>query len=316
MVRMREISVRGKPVTLPALDVQGVDVIVRDGFVKTAEIFDEYWLERASLPPVDAVLARLRGGGTHADIFTFAQRVPDSAPMHDGHVMEWSNFAVLRIRGYEHWLEQQIPSATRRNVRAAEKRGVSVRACDYDDDYVRGVSAIYDETPIRAGRRYWHYGKDIETVRKENGTYAQRSSYLGAFHQGEMVGYMKIVWDTRTAAIMQIVSKTTAREYRVNNALMAQAVREASARGVEHLIYESFDYGNKAGDSLTRFKQSNGFERMDVPRYFVPLTWKGSMALRLGLHHGIKERIPEPVAARLRNLRSRWYETREPAASV
>jgi hypothetical protein len=316
MVRMREISVRGRPAMLPVVDVNGVDVVVRAGLIRTAEVFDEYWLERARLPSIDAVLARLQNDAQHPDVFTFSQRVPDSAPLHLGYRTEWGNLAVLPLTSYEDWFERRIPAATRRNVRAAEKRGVTVRVCDFDDAYVRGISAIFDETPIRAGRRYWHYGKDLETVRKENGTYAQRSTFLGAFLHGEMVGYLKVVWDDRTGALMQILSKTTAREQRVNNALMAGAVRQACERGVQYLIYESFDYGKKTGDSLTRFKQSNGFERMDMPRYFVPLTWKGAMALRLGLHRGIKERIPEPVVARWRALRSRWYDRKEAPAGT
>jgi hypothetical protein len=79
-------------------------------------------------------------------------------------------------------------------------------------------------------------------------------------------------------------------------------------RGVEHLLYEKFDYGKKIGDSLTRFKQNNGFLRMDIPRYYVPLTLKGSIALRLGLHKNLKDRIPEWIAARLRDLRTKWYQ--------
>jgi hypothetical protein len=88
---------------------------------------------------------------------------------------------------------------------------------------------------------------------------------------------------------------------------MAEAVRQACLRGVEYLLYERFDYGNKTGDSLTRFKQSNGFVRIDVPRYHVPLTRKGTLALRLGLHKNWKDRVPERITGRLRALRSKWY---------
>jgi hypothetical protein len=314
MTRMREATIKGKPVSLPVLRVHGVDVVLRGRLLRTGEVFDEYWLERETLPGVDALLDDLRKTTGRPDLFVFTQRVPDSAPQHPAYPMEWTNYAVLRLSSYEQWFERQIPAATRRNVRASEKRGVTVRVCNFDDAYVRGISGIFDETPVRAGRRYWHYGKDRETVRKENGTYAERSTFLGAFSGDDMVGYLKVVWDARTAAIMQILSKTTARDQRVNNALMAEAVRQACKRGVEYLLYESFDYGKKTGDSLTRFKQSNGFERMNVPRYFVPLTWKGATALRLGLHHNLKERVPEPLAARWRAWRSQWHERREAAA--
>ena len=109
---------------------------------------------------------------------------------------------MLPISTYEHWLQQQIPAATRRNIRASEKRGVTVRVCRYDEDYVKGISSIYNEAPVRAGRRFWHFGKDLESVRIENGTYAARSTFLAAYRGEEMVGYLKMVWDKRTAAIM------------------------------------------------------------------------------------------------------------------
>ena len=74
--------------------------------------------------------------------------------------------------------------------------------------------------------------------------------------------------------------------------MLAEAVRQCCARGVGHLIYEWFDYGKKTGDSLTKFKENNGFVRMNIPRYYVPLTAKGHLALRTGLHRSPKERIP------------------------
>jgi hypothetical protein len=191
-------------------------------------------------------------------------------------------------------------------VKAAEKRGITVREVRYDDAHVRGIKEIYDESPVRAGRRFWHFGKDLESVRSENATYAERSSYLAAYHGESMVGYLKVVWDSETGAIMQILSKLGYRDSRPNNALLAMAVRMAAERGVRYLLYEKFDYGRKVGDSLTRFKEGNGFRRMDVPRYFVPLTAKGSLALSLRLHRGVRDLIPEAVAAPLRDLRSRW----------
>ena len=39
-------------------------------------------------------------------------------------------------------------------MRRAEKRGVVVREVPFDDDLVRGIVEIYDETPIRQGGPY------------------------------------------------------------------------------------------------------------------------------------------------------------------
>ena len=72
-------------------------------------------------------------------------------------------------------------------------------------------------------------------------------------------------------------------------------------------MYSSFAYGKKQKDSLSDFKEANGFERVDLPRYYVPLTRVGSAALRLGLHHRFVDRLPEPVAAKVREFRNAWY---------
>ncbi len=307
MTNVHSISVKGKRINVPAMQLCGVTVLMKGRLFKIGAIFDEYWLKHSELPNPLTLLAELKKRNDKPDIFTFTQRVPDTEPAYDYHY-ERDNYAVLPISTYDEWFNKQIPSASKRNIRASEKRGVTVRVSEYDDDYVKGIMAIYNETPLRAGRKYWHYGKDFETVKSENGTYAERCIFLAAYYQGEMVGYLKIVCDKEVAALMQILSKTAVRDCRPNNALLAEAVKQCCLRGIKYLIYEKFDYGNKTGDSLTKFKQNNGFARMDIPRYYVPLTTKGFLGLKLGLHKSLAERIPEWIAAPLRELRTKAYQ--------
>jgi len=306
MSKVFEISVKGKRTATPAFQVNDAMVVVRGHIIKTAQIFDEYWLEADTLPEPERVLGRLQAKPGKPDLYTFAQRVPDVQPKYGFH-LEWDNVAVIPISTYDHWFQKQISSATKRNIRASEKRGVIVQIAEYNEDYVRGIMSIYNESPIRQGRHFWHYGKDFESVKKENGTYARRSTFLAAYFQNEMIGYLKIVWDKQTGAIMQILSKMAFRDNRPNNALLAEAVRQCCLRGVNYLLYEKFIYGNKAEDSLTKFKQNNGFVKMDVPRYYIPLTNKGLLALRFGLHKNIKQRLPEWIMAPARDLRAKWY---------
>jgi hypothetical protein len=75
-------------------------------------------------------------------------------------------------------------------------------------------------------------------------------------------------------------------------------------------VYSNFAYGKKETSSLSDFKERNGFERIDLPRYYVPLSPVGRLALRLGLHRRLVDRIPEPVVAKLRELRKAWYDRR------
>jgi hypothetical protein len=181
-----------------------------------------------------------------------------------------------------------------------------VRKSEFDDDYVRGIMGIYNETPIRQGRKFWHYGKDFEHVRAENGTYADRSVFLAAYHENEMIGYCKVVFDDSSAAIMQILSKMSHYDKRPNNALLSEAVRECSSRNIPYLLYEKYVYGNKTDSPLTEFKRRNGFVRVDVPRYLVPLTMKGRLFVSLGLHIPVRDRIPSWLKHRLIDIRQKW----------
>ena len=109
---------------------------------------------------------------------------------------------------------------------------------------------------------------------------------------------------------MQILSMIRHRDKAPTNALIAQAVRSCAERGIPVLVYANFAYGNKERDSLSDFKQHNGFQRIDVPRYYVPLTLAGRAALRLGLHRDGVDQIPEPVLVHLRKMRSVWHTGR------
>jgi hypothetical protein len=94
-------------------------------------------------------------------------------------------------------------------------------------------------------------------------------------------------------------------------------VRACADRHIPHLMYQSFLYGNKEVDSLANFKEINGFERVDLPRYYIPLTALGRVALRYGLHHKLVDQLPKPIAAKIRKFRSAWYNRKlQPATEV
>jgi hypothetical protein len=73
-------------------------------------------------------------------------------------------------------------------------------------------------------------------------------------------------------------------------------------------LYQNFSYGKKRPDGLSKFKEVNGFRRIELPRYYVPLTRLGSTAFHLGLHHKFVDQLPEPVSNRLRDFQNAWYK--------
>ncbi len=248
---------------------------------------------------------------TRADVFTFLQELPETTPKYS-YPFEMDNLAVLTISSFDQWWSKQLGFKARNKAKQAEKKGIVIREVPFDDALAHGIWEIYNEVPIRQGRRFPHYGKSFETVRAMSATFLDSSIFIGAFDGDKLVGFIKLVMnDARTqAGLMHILSLAGYRDKAPTNALVVQAVRSCADRGVVHLVYSNFAYGKKAQSSLSDFKERNGFQRVDLPRYYIPLTRWGAIAYRLGLHRRLSEQMPEPVAAKLRELRSRWYARR------
>lgn len=263
----------------------------------------------------EMVLDKIRKCGRRIDLFTFMQRVSDTNPKYS-YPMEWDNLAVLPISTFEKWWDEQIGFKARNKAKQATKKGVTLREVPFDNTLVQGIFEIYNESPIRQGRRFPHFGKDLETVRREAATFPDSSIFIGAFLGERLIGFIKLVTDeTQTqAGLMHIVSLLGHRDKAPTNALVAEAVRACAKRRISYLVYSNFAYGKKQRDSLSDFKERNGFQRIDLPRYYVPLTAAGRVALRLGMHHRLTDRLPESIAAKLREFRNKWNNRKLPAA--
>jgi hypothetical protein len=48
-----------------------------------------------------------------------------------------------------------------------------------------------------------------------------------------------------------------------------------------------------AADDRADVLYSNGFKKFPINRYYVPLSGKGSIAIKLGLHQDAKDALPE-----------------------
>ncbi len=287
------------------IKICGQDVKVEGRLIRIASLDGE----KFTFPnDPEATLNGLRRCGTRIDLFTFLQKLPETSPKY-AYPMEWDNLAVLPVSTFDHWWTHQIRSFPRNRARQAEKKGVVVREVPFDDTLLKGICEIYNESPIRQGRRFPHYGMSLERAREYAGTFLDRSIFIGAFLGDSMIGFIKLVSDeTQThACAIHILSMLQHRDKAPTNALIAHAVRSCADRRISYLVYENFSYGKKQGDSLSQFKEVNGFQRMNLPRYYVPFTPIGRAAFRLGLHHRIIDYFPEPIMARVRELRSAWY---------
>lgn len=284
--------------------LEGRKVLLRGRLCRVAEVEGEGY---KLLADPKSAIAALRNSG-RADVFTFLQELPEISPKYS-YPFEVDNLAVLTISTFDQWWSRQLGFKARNKAKQAEKKGIVIREVAFDDTLARGIWEIYNEVPVRQGRRFPHYGKSFEAVREMSATFLDSSVFIGAFDDDKLIGFIKLTMnDARTqAGIMHILSLISYRDKAATNALVVQAVRSCADRGVIRLVYANFAYGKKARSSLSDFKERNGFQRVDVPRYYIPLTPWGTVAFRLRLHRRLAEQMPESVAAKLRELRTRWY---------
>jgi hypothetical protein len=288
----------------------GKDIKVKGRFVRIGQLEAEPY---KYLDDPHTVVAGLRESHSRVDLFTFLQKPLQTAPKY-GFPMEWDNLAVLSISTFDNWWTKQLGFKARNKAKQAPKKGVIVQEASFDDAFVSGIWEIYNESPVRQGRRFPHFGKSLAQVRSMSSTFLDSSIFIGAYYENRLIGFIKLTTDDSgtQAGIMHIVSLIQHRDKAPTNALIAQAVKSCADRGISHLVYANFAYGKKAQSSLSDFKERNGFVRVDLPRYYVPLTSMGWTAFRLRLHRKFLDWFPEPLAAKCRELRHAWYRHRFP----
>jgi hypothetical protein len=308
-VEQAEIRICGKTLYVPSTEICGRTVVVTGKWIRTAQIKDEEVVEGVPVEDPESFITKLKKSELQADIFTFAQRPPEITLKYD-YRFKWVNWAAVPTTCFKDWWENRLPQESRTNVRRAAKRGVVVRVVPFNDDLVKGIHRIYNETPIRQGKRFWHFGKDLDTLRGELATYLDRSEFIGAYWNEELIGFLKMVYVNRVATLFHIISMNEHYDKRPMNALIAKAVDFCEQKGISHFIYGQFVYGNKHQSSLLEFKRRNGFEQVNFPRYYVPLTVKGRLFVRLKLYKGVGGLVPEPILQTALSCRAWFSELR------
>ena len=251
--------------------------------VKIAHSVQEY--ER-TLNLTDAFMEKLWERGI--DIFTFLERkwccsIPNPPSTW---IKTEDNVGLLDIKDYASWWSD-VGKKTRNMVRRAEKSGINVTVVEPSEKLAEGIWKIYNETPVRQERAFSHYGEPLKSV-FGNVIGAKNSIFVGAFLQDELVGFIQLVNGENVTVIAQILSMQKHWDKALNNALLAKAVEICASNGARWLMYGRI--GNHP--SLDKFKESNGFNKFPITRYYIPLTRKGKIAMRLGLNRDVKDTLP------------------------
>ncbi|HEV2692301.1 MAG TPA: hypothetical protein VG347_05340 [Verrucomicrobiae bacterium] len=309
-----EITSRGKRLLVPAAEIEGRTMIVTGGTVKIASVRDAIVAPGELVKNPETFVRSLRESGLKADVLTFFQRPPDVTPRFKAH-FEWDNYAAVDCTNFDAWWEK-LPQEARKNTRRSAKRGVTVKVVAFDDDLARAIHKLCDESPMRQGKPFWHYGKDFATVKREHSTYLERSDFIGAYFENELIGFIKMVYVDQVAFIFHILAFNAHYDKRPLNALITEAVRVCSQKGVKYFVYDKYVYGNKTDSTLVEFKRRNGFEQVNFPTYHVPLTLKGKVYVSLRLYRGAVGLIPAPILKVILKLRGKFYRAKEKPAET
>ena len=253
--------------------------------IKIARDFQEY---QKSVNPTD-LIPKLEE--RRIDIFTFIERkwcCPIANPPSTWKTTQ-DNIALLEIKDYETWWNA-IGKKTRNMVRKAGKEGLKVSVIRQSDRLAEGIWKIYNETPIRQGRAFPHYGEPLKHL--TDVMYLEKNStYIGAFLDEELIGFIQLTLGDKIVILSNILSMQKYWDKSVNNALLAKAVEVCARSGNRWLMYGRI--GNHP--SLDRFKENNGFVKYPLTRYYIPITSNGRLAIRLGLHQELKDALPQPI---------------------
>jgi antitoxin component YwqK of YwqJK toxin-antitoxin module len=295
---------RGKNKEVNIYEIDDTKTIIEGKFLKTAKLMHE-WYDSVKDP--ENVVEFYANNGNKIDIFTFIQRLPDLDIKYP-YYSEMDNVAAIPLKDYDYWLKDQIRSHTRNHFRKSVKSGVIVKEVEFSDNLITGIQKIYNETPIRQGKLFWHYNKSFSDLKNIHITFLDRSLFIGAYFENELIGFIKIVYAGSTARIMHIISMIKHRDKAPTNALIAKAVELSCERNKSFLVYDIYDYMHGGSETLLKFKQNNGFLKYEIPRYYIPLSIKGKLALRLKLHNGLTPYLPDSFYKSYSNIRQKYYQ--------
>ena len=305
--RSVEIRIKGHWVAVPVIEVNGDELITKGKLLKIAHIRGEEMREEGIDAP-ELYLAALKSdakGILGADIYSFTQKLPATKPMYP-YIMEWESIAAIPLVSYKQWWEG-LPQVTRKNVRRSQKRGVVVKTKDFDENLIEGLRAVNNDSPTRQGMRNAYYGLTPEETSERYGEFVGRCEFICAYSGGEMIGFLHLVYRGDVASILNLTAKSSHFDKRPANALLARAVEICEARGITHISYGLYNYGNKRDSSLREFKIRNGFVEILVPRYFVPITPWGRLCMKANLHRGLIGILPSSVIATGIRGRDLWH---------
>jgi len=297
---------------LKKLSIDNIPIIIKGTLFKTAFV-DEEWLYDIKKP--DIIIKSLSESVYRPDIFVFRQIIPHFKPKFRFYY-EWENDAVIPITDHNHWFKNQIHPNTRNKIRRAKKKKIQIRHCEFTDEFVNEMLAIYKESKYRQGKVYKNFDISFNKLKQAHLTFLDKATFVGAYYRNELIGFAKYVNIGPYMRTMGILTKKRHQDKAPMNLLIDEGVRLCEVHKIPFFVYGRYDYGKVGIKSLQDFKKYNGFEGFLLPRYFVPLTLKGHLMRLLRMHNGWTGPFPKPLIRYYIKKRSEYFARKEAIESL
>jgi len=158
-----EIHVKGKPVRVPAAQIDGRTVLATGKWLRDSNRSGRGTDRKRICRRSEVVPLAIEGIRTERRYFTFSQKVWDNTPKYS-YPLEWDNWAVIPITTYADW-EKRAESSVRRAVRRAAKLGVVVKVAEFDDTFCKRDRQYQQRDSGKAGRTF---GTSRKALRPSN----------------------------------------------------------------------------------------------------------------------------------------------------
>ena len=192
-------------------------------------------------------------------------KMPSSTNPKYSYPMEEDSIAAIRLSSFKNWWEK-LPQETRKNVRRSQKRGVVVDVREFDADLIKGISEVNNDSPMRQRKRNIYYGRSLDQVKKDYCSFVDRSDFICAYVENEMIGFLKLVYRGEVASILNFTPKASHSDKRPANALIAKAVETLRSEG--NIVLDVWEYITMATKATTLC--ANSRVEMDSKRSWCP----------------------------------------------
>lgn len=118
--RHTEIRVKGKALSVPSVQIDGQTVVTTAKWLKIATVPDEELVEGETVTNLESFVTQLKRSGLKADLFTFAQRVPDTTPKYS-YKIEWENSAVIPITTFSDWWKERTEYSIKKSCQSLQE---------------------------------------------------------------------------------------------------------------------------------------------------------------------------------------------------